>query len=99
MKRTSVAAAALTVLALGWPLAACGGGEDNATRSGRSGTPSAASWVGLRKQEAIARAEASDTPWRITREDDESFLVTQDFVEDRINFEVDDGKVTKATYG
>jgi hypothetical protein len=60
---------------------------------------SAQSYVGLTEKEAIAKAEASDTPWRILREDKEVFMVTQDFVEDRINFEIDNGKVTKATYG
>jgi hypothetical protein len=96
------AGAALVVLALS-STAACGGGDDDkqSVSSGKNqgGTPSEQSWVGLTKKEAIAKAEASDTEWRILREDKESFPATLDFVEDRINFEIDNGKVTKATYG
>jgi hypothetical protein len=95
-------AAALVVLALASTLAACGGGGDDKVSSsdaGQGGKPSAQSWVGLTKKEAIAKAEAEDRPWRILREDDQTFMATQDFVEDRINFEIDNGKVTKATYG
>ena len=51
------------------------------------------------KKEAIAKAESEGRQWRILREDDEVFMVTQDYVRTRINFEIDHGKVTKATYG
>ena len=53
----------------------------------------------MTKRAAIAAAEADGRPWRIGREDDEQFLVTQDFIEDRVTFEIDDGEVTKATLG
>jgi hypothetical protein len=95
-------AAALVVLALASTAAACGGGDDDksvSSRGDQQGKPSARSWVGLTKKEAIAEAEAEDRAWRILREDDESFLATQDYVPSRINFEIDNGKVTKATYG
>ena len=82
---------------------ACGNDDGDKVSSGSkqstSSDSSAQSYVGLTKKEAIAKAEASDTQWRILREDKESFPATQDFVEDRINFEIDNGKVTKATYG
>jgi hypothetical protein len=93
--------AAVLVVALTGTVVACGGGDSDKSGSRHSSTSdtSAKSYVGLTEKEAIAKAEASDTPWRITREDDETFLVTQDFVENRINFEIDNGKVTKATYG
>ncbi len=102
MKRTGWAALAL-VAALAVAAPACGNDDGGKVSSGskQSATSdtSAPSYVGLTKKEAIAKAEASDTPWRILREDKEVFMVTQDFVEDRINFEIDNGKVTKATYG
>jgi hypothetical protein len=98
-----VAAGALVVLAFGSAAAACGndGGSTTSSGSKHSSAPatSAQSYVGLTKKEAIAKAEAAGTPWRILREDKETFLVTQDFVEHRVNFEIDNGKVTKATNG
>ena len=87
-------------------LAGCGGGNGNdAVRGGARSTPStsgssgAAAYVGLTKKAATAKADAAGTPWRITREDGESFPVTQDYNPDRLNFEIDEGTVTKATYG
>ena len=96
-------ACALVVLAL-VAAAACGDGDgkqsvSSGSKQSSSSDSSAESYVGLTKKEAIAKAEASDTPWRITREDKETFMVTQDFVENRVNFEIDNGKVTKATNG
>jgi len=93
-------AAIVAVAALG----ACGGDDSARTPSGGNGRPEttvpvATAYVGLTKSAAIAKAKASDTPWRITREDDEQFMVTQDYDPTRLNFEIDDGKVTTATYG
>ena len=107
-RRTATVVTALAVSAtLG--LVGCGGGDggDRSDESGRGNRPTettgtgavADSYVGLTKRAAIAKADASDTPWRITREDDEQFMVTQDYVPDRLNFEIDDGTVTKATLG
>ena len=90
--------------------ASCGGSDDSAestksTSDGSTATKpadagdSAAPYVGLTKAAAIARAEREQRPWRIGREDDEQFMLTQDFVEDRVTFELDDGKVTKASLG
>lgn len=69
---------------------------------GSTSTPSdpvVAEYVGLDKDEAISLAESQGRPWRITREDDEMFPVTMDYQPDRINFEIDDGSVTAATFG
>jgi hypothetical protein len=85
---------------------ACGGssGSDRAGGTGRqdaTASPgiSAKAYIGLSKRAAIAKAEAAGRPWRIVREDDETFPVTMDYVAERINFEIDDGTVTKATFG
>ena len=63
------------------------------------GSASAESFVGLKKQAAIAKAENEGRVWRIGREDDEQFALTQDYIESRVTFEIDDGTVTKATFG
>ncbi len=92
------------VLVLG-VLAACGGSDDSAnpTKDVKTATTApgnaASAYVGLTKKAAIAKAEADGRPWRIGREDDEQFMLTQDVVENRVTFEIDDGKVTKATFG
>jgi len=56
-------------------------------------------YVGLTKAAAIAKAEDQGRPWRITREDGESFPGTLDYNPERVQFEIDNGKVTKATFG
>ena len=56
-------------------------------------------YVGLTKQAAIAKAEADGRPWRLGREDGESFMLTQDYNPERVTFEIDDGKITKASFG
>lgn len=53
-------------------------------------------WFGLAKNEAIEKAEAEGREWRISREDDEHFELTEDLVEGRVTFAVDDGEVTYA---
>jgi hypothetical protein len=63
------------------------------------GSKAADAFVGLTKQAAIAKAEREGRPWRIGREDDEQFALTQDYIENRVTFEIDDGKVTQATFG
>lgn len=107
MTRRRLLGLVLTAVLLGGGLGACGGDERAGTgrrpSSGTTGTSGtlvdADAYVGLTKKAAIAKAAASDTPWRITREDDELFLVTQDYNPERLNFEIDDGRVTEATYG
>jgi hypothetical protein len=96
-------------------LSACGGGSEDATSTRTRGTTTtspatatsstgpgsatATAFVGLRKRAAIDKAEREGRPWRIGREDDEQFGVTQDYVENRVTFEIDDGTVTTATFG
>ena len=55
-------------------------------------------FVGLSLDDAIDRAEAQERPWRISRQDGESFAITDDLVPGRVTFEVDDGVVTSATF-
>lgn len=54
-------------------------------------------WFGLTKDEAITQAEAEDRTYRIGREDDETFPLTEDFQEGRVTFSIDDGVVTWAS--
>jgi len=63
------------------------------------GSETADAFVGLKKQAAVRKAEREGRPWRIGREDDEQFALTQDYIENRVTFEIDDGAVTKATFG
>lgn len=90
--------------------AACSNDDGDSVRSGGGGNGSrgttqpggdsaAEAYVGLSKRAAIAKAKAEGRDWRITREDDETFPGTLDYVETRVNFEIDDGTVTKATFG
>ena len=108
MHRRGVALGLAAVVAIGGlgGLTGCGGAGDDAARTRPRSTdpvettdPGAAAYVGLTKRAAIEKADAGDTPWRITREDDESFMVTQDYVPERLNFEIDNGTVTTAAYG
>jgi hypothetical protein len=100
----------LTAGLAGWlamvGLAACGGsgdrvrsdgGERGTTQAGQSA--SAGAYVGLTEKDAIAKADAAGRAWRITREDDEEFFVTFDYDPERVNLEIDDGTVTRATFG
>ena len=103
MSRRVLALTLAGALAVG-TLAACGGDSDErgvatSDRTGTSQGSGAEAYVGLTKKAAIAAAEAAGVTWRITREDDEQFLVTQDYDPERLNFEIDDGTVTKSTYG
>ncbi|MBM3693754.1 MAG: hypothetical protein FJW77_10780 [Actinobacteria bacterium] len=90
----------LAVVAVGG-LVGCGG--EPAARTDRRAAAADAtdpqSYVGRATRAAIAEAEAAGVPWRITREDDEWFMVTMDFSPNRMNLEIDDGVVTRATLG
>lgn len=87
-------------------LAGCGdSSSDDSSADDGSGSTVAdvaadeSDFVGLDKDEAIELAESEGRTWRIGREDDEMFAVTNDFVADRVTFEIDDGVVTTATFG
>ena len=95
------------VVAGGLMMAGCGSDSGNSASSGNNDNANAADpgpgkeadYVGLTKRAAIAKAEDDGRPWRISREDDELFAGTLDYNPDRVSFEIDDGKVTKATFG
>lgn len=53
-------------------------------------------FVGLALDDAVALAEEQGRPWRIGREDDEFFALTQDYVLGRVTFEIDEGLVSMA---
>jgi hypothetical protein len=59
----------------------------------------AATLVGLSEEDAIANAEANGWIVRIAARDGESFQLTTDWVENRVNLVVDDGMVTAVTIG
>ena len=71
--------------------------------AGDAGNPPDASaepargFVGLSLEEAVRRAEEQSRPWRIARQDDEVFVLTDDLVEGRVTFELDGGTVTVAS--
>ena len=108
--RRGCAAALAMVVAAGLALTACGGGGDTVRSGGGSGNgnggternggdAAAQAYVGLTKKDAIAKAEADGRKWRITRENATEYAVTFDYDPERLNFEIDNGKVTKATFG
>ena len=54
-------------------------------------------YLGLTREEAAARAAAERRPWRVGREDDKWFALTDDYVVGRVTFELDEGLVTVAS--
>lgn len=81
----------IAALAVGGIAVALTGGGDAAD------TPiQPASFVGLELTEAASLAEDQNRPWRIARQDDEIFALTDDLVPGRVTFEIDDGVVTGA---
>jgi len=81
-------------------VSAKGNSKDNAKETTTSLGPGKESdYVGLTKSAAIAKAESQGRPWRIRREDGQSFPGTLDYNPERVQFEIDNGKVTKATFG
>ena len=53
----------------------------------------------LTEAEAAALADELALDWRVVRIDDEFFAVTEDYRPSRLNFEIEDGIVTKVTLG
>ena len=97
-----VATAALLALA-----SACGGAADDSAAPARPTQPAVPpsptesqgvvdQFLGLALSDASALAEEQERPWRIGRDDDERFALTQDYVVGRVTFELDDGVVTAA---
>jgi hypothetical protein len=88
-------------------IAGCGDDSDGSVsaRDQRQETttteaPSTApAFVGLSKQAAIAKAEAEGRPWRISSENGESFPATLDYNPERVNFDINENRVTAANFG
>jgi hypothetical protein len=89
-------------------LTACGGDSGSVASSRGGGTEATdtslgpgkeSDFLGLTKAQATKKAEEQGRPSRVTREDDHMFPATLDYNPDRVSFEIDDGKVTKATFG
>lgn len=90
-------------------LPACGGDDDEAasgdsneqttTSAGEDGTEAFEEYVGLDVEDAGALAEEQGRPWRIVKEDGEDRAVTLDYIDNRLNFEVEDGVVVRVTTG
>jgi hypothetical protein len=70
--------------------------EETTTTEAPSTAPD---FVGLGKQAAIAKAEAEGRPWRISSENGESFPATLDYNPERVNFDVNQNRVTAANFG
>ena len=91
-------------------LTACGGGDDSTSAGHDRDTSSDApptslapgresDYLGLTEAQAMKKAREQGRPARVVRKDDEVFPATLDYNPDRVSFEIDDGKVTKATFG
>jgi hypothetical protein len=59
----------------------------------------ARNWMGQTEYQATNAARLSGSNWRVVRRDGERFAVTQDFSESRLNFEFDQGRLTRLTCG
>jgi hypothetical protein len=95
--------------------AACGGDDDDDDASSGDTTTSSAvtttsstatnqndefpEYIGLSVEDATAKAESDGRPARVVEVDGEPQAVTMDFIEERLNFVVVDGKVTAVTTG
>jgi len=94
--RYGIAGAVLLALAVGGIATAIAGGEggdDGLNETVAQGEP----FVGLTISEATALAEDEGRTWRVGRQDDEGFVLTDDLVPERVTFEIDNGTVTSAT--
>jgi hypothetical protein len=56
-------------------------------------------FIGLSEDEAAAIADENILTWRVTRIDDDWFAVTEDYNPGRLNFEIDDDKISVVTLG
>lgn len=73
-------------------------GDGSADSGGPNDTPTQGQgFVGMKISAATDLADDEDRPWRIGRQDDESFALTDDLVPGRVTFEIDDGIVTAAS--
>ena len=56
-------------------------------------------YIGLKLKEGIEKAKNEGFTFRLMREDDQRFFGTMDLRLDRLNFETDNGKITKCYVG
>ena len=99
-RRTCRLAALLATLAL--TAAACGstGNPQDTTTTGDTSVTDGTDelpifdegdFVGLGSDEAAALADQNGHPWRVARNGDEHFVLTDDLVAGRVTFEIDSG--------
>ena len=94
--RYGIAGAVLILaVAAGGIATAIGDGETGSDRP-TDNTTQDGSFVGLTLPEATSLAEDEGRPWRIGRQDDEPFVLTDDLVPGRVTFDIDNGTVTSA---
>lgn len=55
--------------------------------------------IGLTTEEGKNLSKKNNMKFRIIREDDEIFMVTSDFLIDRVNVEIDNGIIVKSAIG
>ncbi len=76
-----------------------GGAAQMQPEGAKKERPAAAAFVGLTLEKATALAEEHGIRTRVVSVDGEEYMVTQDFLPERLNFTVVKGVVTKATWG
>lgn len=65
-------------------------------RTGNADYRDMQTYVGLTEEQGIERAEDGGLVHRVVERDGESYMVTQDFSNDRVNFTIADDHITKA---
>jgi hypothetical protein len=55
-------------------------------------------YIGLIESDAVSKANSLKQPYRIVQREDQTFPVTQDLNNDRLNFTIKDGVVTRAEF-
>lgn len=55
--------------------------------------------MGMCTKDAMLTCVRAKYKMRITRDDHQNYAITDDFVTDRINLEIDNGRVTKVSWG
>jgi hypothetical protein len=94
--RYGIAGAVLILVAVGGIAIAMAGGEGGDDGLNETAVQGEA-FVGLTISEATALADDEGRAWRVGRQDDEVFVLTDDLVPGRVTFEIDDGTVTSST--
>lgn len=56
-------------------------------------------FIGMKREDAEAICREKQIEFRVLRVDDEKFLGTTDLNFNRLNFQIDAGYITKASYG